>query len=184
MIEEWKDIRGYEGFYQISSLGHVRNLAIYSFKYNRVIQRKYPRFLRQETTRDGYKRVVLSLYGKKKKYSVHRLVASAFIDNPNNYPEVNHKDECTDNNRVENLEWCTAKFNSNYGTLPQRIKERLLKNHPTAKVVNQYDMDGRLLNTYPSARKASEDFNVSPSMIERACRGQAKTAAGYRWSYA
>ncbi len=184
MIEEWRDIKGYEGFYQASNLGNIRSLAVYSFKYQRVIQRKYPRLLKPETTHDGYKRVVLSLYGKKRKFSVHRLVAASFINNPNNYPEVNHKDERTDNNRADNLEWCTASYNSNYGTLPKRIKERLAEKHPTAKVVNQYAMDGRLLNTYPSARKASEYFSVSPSMIERACRGQAKTAAGYKWSYA
>lgn len=183
MKEEWRDIKGYEGFYQASSFGNIRNLAVYSFKYKRVIARKNPRLLRPETTRDGYKRVVLSLYGKKKKYSVHRLVASAFVDNPNNYPEVNHKDERTDNNRADNLEWCTAKYNSNYGTLPKRIKERLASNHPTAKVVQQYDMEGKFIRTYPSAKKASEDCGVSPSMIERACLGKAKTAAGYKWRY-
>lgn len=183
-MEEWRDIADYNGFYQVSNFGNVRNIAVYSYKYGRVIIRKRPRLLKPETTYDGYKRVVLSLYGKKKKYSVHRLVASAFINNPNKLQEVNHKDENTMNNRVENLEWCSRKYNSNYGTLPKRISERS-KNHPSySKEVLQFSIDGDLLNKYPSINEASRMTGAPSEVIGRCCKKKARTSGGYKWVYA
>lgn len=114
MIEIWKDILGYEGLYQVSNLGNVRSL-----NYRRSGKTK----LLKQGTDNGYKRVELSKNGKKKKYWVHRLVAIAFISNPNNYKEVNHKDEDKSNNNVNNLEWCTREYNNNYGTRNKRTSE-------------------------------------------------------------
>lgn len=185
MKEVWKDVVGYEGFYEVSNLGNVRNVAVYSYKYKRVIRRKAPRMRILETTHDGYKRVLLCLYGKHKKWLVHRLVAQAFIPNVDDLPCINHKDEDTANNCVDNLEWCDWKYNSNYGTLPKRISERLAVNHPTAKAVFQYELDGTFVTAYPSLKDAARKVGkVGADMIGRACAGKAKTAAGYKWSFA
>lgn len=183
-MEEWKDVKGYEGFYQVSNKGEVRNIAVFSYKYQRVLKRKSPRPLRPEITYDGYKRVVLSLYGKKRKFSVHRLVAFAFIPNPDNLPEVNHKDENTANNVANNLEWCTAKYNSNYGTLPQRISERCKNDSRISKAVFQYSMDGSFISAYPSAKEAQRQTGANADVICRVCKGKAKQSGGFKWTYA
>ena len=104
-MEEWRDIKGYEGKYKISSYGKVKSL-----KY------KDEKLLRPSYDKDGYKQVILYNNGKGKKWFIHRLVAIHFLPNPNNLPQVNHKDEDKANNAVENLEWCTCKYNINYGT--------------------------------------------------------------------
>lgn len=184
MIEEWKDCVGFEPFYEVSNTGKIRSVAVYSHKYQRILKRPVPKLKIQETTKDGYQRVGICFYGKHFHCAVHRLVAQAFIPNPNGFPCINHKDENTQNNNVENLEWCTWKYNSNYGTLPKRISERMQANHPTAKIVFQYSIDGKFLKSYCSANEASRMIgSVSGDMITRACRGQAKTAGGYKWSY-
>ena len=125
MKELWKDIEGYEGLYQVSSLGAIRSLDRYrnrpSKSGNMYIQRYKGKVLKQ-TLNDGYFTIYLHKDGVNKFYSVHRLVAKAFIPNPNNLPQVNHKDENKQNNCVENLEWCTAKYNVNYGTAIERLK--------------------------------------------------------------
>ena len=116
-MEIWKNIVGYEGKYQISNLGRVKSLK------DRYGYRE--RILKPSTNKRGYKKVVLVKVGEKRKtFLVHRLVAEAFIPNPNNYSEVNHKDENPSNNNVDNLEWCTRKYNINYGTAIERATEK------------------------------------------------------------
>lgn len=127
MIEEWRDIKGYEGLYQVSSLGRVKHI-----KFNRI--------KRASTSR--YKMHILSKKGVKKGYPLHRLVAEAFIPNPNNYPCVNHKDENPLNNTVNNLEWCTYSYNINYGTRNDRVRAKKTKriiDLITGKVYNDID---------------------------------------------
>lgn len=111
----WRDIPNYEGLYQVSNTGRVRSL-----NYRRTAKTKVRK---QGTNKLGYKNVNLCKDGKRKGYLVHRLVAQAFIPNPNNYPVVNHKDENPSNNTVWNLEWCTQEYNINYGNCKQKIKE-------------------------------------------------------------
>lgn len=119
--EIWKDIPGYEGLYKVSNLGNVKSLKRNGIKG--II-------LKGEKDEFDYKRVTLCKKNKTKKYKVHRLVAQAFIPNPNNLPQINHKDENSKNNNVENLEWCTAKYNSNYGNHNEKIRQRMLQNNP------------------------------------------------------
>lgn len=184
MKEEWRPCKGYEGFYEVSNMGRVRSIAVYSAKYGKVIERKTPRLHKLETSRDGYKRLTLSLYGNEKHWFVHRLVALAFIPNPENLPFINHKDEDTKNNNVEDLEWCTSAYNSNYGTLPQRIRERQINSAALSKAVFQYELDGTFISAYPSQCEASRQTGVSSDMIGRACRGKAKTAGGFIFKFA
>lgn len=118
MSEVWKDIEGYEGKYQVSSLGRVRRLA-YTFKRRNkwgVCDNVISSGMMSLRNVKGYLSVKLRDETKRKHYQVHRLVAAAFIPNPDGLPEVNHKNEDKTDNRVENLEWCTRKYNTNYGT--------------------------------------------------------------------
>lgn len=126
-MEEWKDIKGYENIYQVSNLGRVKRLSY-------VVKNPGPRangsmlkfkehLLKPRKITHGYLSVMLYKNGVPKNYKIHRLVAQAFIPNLLNLPEVNHKDEDKTNNQVENLEWCTHIYNSNYGTRPKRIGE-------------------------------------------------------------
>ena len=112
MEEIWKDIEGYEGKYQVSNLGRVRSL-----NYHRM---GITKLLKARKDKDGYNMAFLVRSGYNRPVGVHRLVAQAFIPNPNNYPCVNHKNEVKDDNRVENLEWCTVRYNTLYGTGVQR----------------------------------------------------------------
>ena len=122
--EIWKPIEGYEGLYEVSNTGRVRSIDRYDsrnhFRRGRILKLSY------DTV--GYLIVGLHSNGKKKTYLVHRLVAPAFIPNPDNLPQVNHRDEDKTNNRVENLEWCDSKYNLSYGTRNIRIRETLIKN--------------------------------------------------------
>lgn len=118
--EVWKDIKGYEGFYQISNTGKVRSLDRELLKSNGVIETRKGQLMSQIKDKDGYMRVALRKIDFRITFGVHRLVAEAFIKNPSNLPEVNHKDEDKENNYVNNLEWCTAIYNINYGTAIER----------------------------------------------------------------
>lgn len=125
MQEIWKDIPNYEGLYQVSNLGRVKVLDRYvnsGIKDNNKVKRK-EQILKQYMKR-GYFQVTLIHNNQRHYFNVHRLVAIAFIPNPNKYPQVNHKDENKLNNFVDNLEWCDAKYNCNYGTRNSKIYNR------------------------------------------------------------
>ena len=118
MDEIWKDIEGYEGYYQVSNKGRIKGIRlVYQYTEERILKP----FSNQKGR--GYLKVKLIKNGTGKYAYVHRLVAQAFIDNPNHYTEVNHKDENPKNNTVENLEWCTRSYNMSYGTIQDRRRE-------------------------------------------------------------
>ena len=168
-MEIYVDIKGYEGLYQVSNKGNVKSLIS-----NKGTKRE--KILNPIIGR-GYNRVRLFKNKQNRLYSVHRLVAEAFLPNPNNYPCVNHKDECKTNNNVENLEWCTHKYNSNYGTSIQRQIE--IKNKKTY----QYDKQYVLLAVYDSVKQASDETNIDHRFIASCCRGEHKTCKGFIFSY-
>lgn len=168
--ETWKPVVGYEGLYEVSSKGNVRNL-----KTGRVLKLIY--------STNGYARVNLtSAYNDKTKQTmklVHRLVAQAFIPNLKNLSDVNHKDEIKTNNNLDNLEWISHRDNMNYGTR----NERMAKSN--SKPIQQLDLKTRLIiATYSSIKEAGLSTGISRSTISKAARGKCKTAGGYKWKIA
>ena len=124
MIEEWRPVVGYEGLYEVSNIGRVRSIDRYVKTCYGSYRLHKGKVLSPGIRPDGY--LVVSL--QYRMFRVHRIVAEAFLPNPDNLPQVNHKDEDKSNNRVDNLEWCTAKYNNNYGTARIRAKETAIKN--------------------------------------------------------
>lgn len=159
--EIWKDVVGYEGLYQVSNLGDVKSL----FRYKKV--------LKPIKSNHGYLKVNLYKEHKHKLVNVHKLVAEAFLDNPNNYKYINHKDENKTNNNVENLEFCSFYYNLMYGTRVQRIAE---KNN---KPILQFDLDGNFIKEYESITQASKELNNSLNNISQCCLGRSRTSKGY-----
>lgn len=184
LVEEWRPIEGFEGLYEVSNLGNVKSVERYVFHL-----RYGKKFIKEKIRKPidsgiGYLQVVLFKNGKRKNHLVHRLVAEAFISNPNNLPQVNHKDEDKTNNNVNNLEWCTSKYNNNYGTAKARISEKHI-NHPSmSKVVFQYTLNGKLIAEFPSTHEAERRTGVNRGNICSCCRGNYKSAGGYKWKYA
>lgn len=171
MKEIWKDIKGYEGEYMVSNYGNVLSL----------LGRK-PRILKFRKTKRGYHRVSLHAHNDT---LVHRLVAEAFIDNPQNLPEVNHKDECPNNNNVNNLEWCSHKYNVNYGTCQQRARLKQSLTHPQ-HLREKFNKKVLCVETgvvYISINDASRSTGVSRVTISKVCRGIRKTSGGYHWKF-
>ncbi len=166
MTEIWKDIKGYEGLYQVSSLGNIKSLKFNKEKI--LIKRIQP---------NGYENVILYSKGEGITKRVHRLVAEAFIPNPDNLPEVNHKNENKMDNRVENLEWCNRSYNYNYGTPKQK------KNNKKSIIIQQYSLNNELIKEYPSIMEIERLMNYANSNIISCCRGKYKQAYGYIWKY-
>lgn len=172
--EIWKDIKGYEGLYQVSNLGRVKSLER-NIKGRRGITRIKEKILNLVQDKDGYFIVTLCNNGKQKTCKVHRLVGETFIKNPNNFPQINHKDENKQNNKVSNLEFCTQKYNTNYGTA---IERRCKK---TRKKVKQFDLQGNFINSFESVTKAEKSLGIKH--IYDCCNGKLKTCGGYIWRY-
>lgn len=193
MKEIWKDIAGYEGKYQVSNLGRVRSLDRYSWNgYKYWLQRG--KILKASSQKSGYLFVTLSKAGKTKPYRVHRLVAQAFIPNPNGWPQVSHKDEDVTNNKVENLEWCTAEYNINYGNHNQKIAKTLKQpkyqkiaienGRKASKPVIQLTLDGKIVKYYNSQSEAARKNNIKSGGISDCCNKKIKYYEGYLWEFA
>ena len=175
MVEEWRDIiiekngvvYNFEGKYQVSNYGRVRSL---NYRQTGEI-----RVLKLRKRKDGYLEIGLCKIGKKQEmFKVHRLVATAFIPNPHGLPEVNHIREFDkEDNSVDNLEWCDRKYNMNYGTRIERVKEKQSKKVvciETSKV-------------YLSILDVERKLGLDQSNISKCCKGKYKTAGGYHWKY-
>ena len=168
--EEWKPIPGYEGLYEVSNYGRVRS---YQLDSNGKIL---------STGKDGSGYCFVNLYkdGKAKKHcTVHRLVAEAFIPNPSNFPQVNHKDECKKNNYFGNLEWCSSAYNNSYGTRTRRIAEKI------SKPVVQLEKKGNFIAEFESLREASRRTGIASISICSCCKHKPgyKSAGGFLWIY-
>lgn len=162
--EEWKDIKGYEGLYQVSNLGEVKRF--YKTREEKIIK----------PFKDKYGYLVVNLYreGKSKTIKVHRLVANAFLENYDNLPCINHKDENKQNNNVKNLEFCTCAYNNTYGSRLEKIRKKVL----------QFDKQGNLIQEWDSISRVNKAFKIKGSSISEVCKGKRKSCKGYIWKYA
>lgn len=167
MQEIWRDIEGYEGLYQVSNMRRVKSLG------NEFSRKE--KILKPRKSKDGYLQLQLHKEGECKDYRVHRLVGQAFLENPEELPEINHKDEDKINNCVENLEWCSSKYNKNYGTRNKRVSKSLSK--PLMCVETN--------EIFNSAQEAQEQTGIDASSIGK-CANHRKyfhTARRLHWQY-
>lgn len=165
-MENWRPVRGYEGLYEISDKGRVRSLP-----RNGTVLRK--RILKPHLLKSGYWQVELSMDNKMHGYRVHRLVAAAFIPNPENKLQVNHIDGDKENNCVENLEWVTRSENQLHACY-------VIKTQKMSTVL-QKDMDGNTIKKWYGVSRAARAVGIGPPDIYRCCRGARPSAGGYRW---
>ena len=172
--EIWVDIPNYEGLYQVSNFGNVKSLSRCVRIHDKLggHRKKKEYLLRLNVCKNGYLRVNLTKDYSTKHFLVHRLVAKAFLPNPKALPQVNHKDENKINNRVDNLEWCDAKYNSNYG---ERTKKSSTSKH---KSVKQYDMQGNFIREFGSLKEAWASIGMR--FCQKDCI-EGKSVAGYQW---
>lgn len=159
-MEVWKDIEGYEGLYQVSNLGRVKNS-------------RTGRILKFGKHKNGYLQVILCKNGKTKHYYIHRLVAKTFIPNPQNKPEVNHIDENKENNHVENLEWVTHNENMKYGTRTLRVGKA--RSIPVICIETGIE--------YYGVRECARQMGLQNSTIIKVLKGKRKTCGGYTFKY-
>ena len=181
MEEVWKSIEGYEGLYQVSNKGNVKSLNYHNTKKEKVLKPEIA---------NGYKRVTLYKNKIIKRFLVHRLVANAFLPNTHNYSCVNHKDECKTNNVVTNIEWCSHKYNNNFGTRNKRagkaISKAMTNNPKRSKSVGAFK-DGKLVLSFPSTKEAGRQ-GFDNSSVSKCCRNCYNRIGnnvykGFVWSY-
>lgn len=161
MVENWKDVVGYEGLYEVSNFGNVR---------------RGNRLLSPGVGSNGYPLVTLSKNGKTRSTTVHRLVATAFIPNPHGYPFINHRDETRTNNHVDNLEWCTPRYNNVYGNA--KLKDAAVKSRPVEQLLS-----GVVVKRWSSTKEAARAGYWS-GCISECCNKKRLTHKGYEWRWA
>lgn len=180
--EKWKPIKGYEGLYEVSNLGRINSL--YGGQSNKG------GILKAAKDKKGYERICLTKNGQKRNYSVHRLVALTFIDNPHNKPQVNHIDGVHSNNSLLNLEWVTSSENHKHAwdnklrTFTVDQEKHLRDMHSKQSVeVCQYDLNGKYIRSWKSISTASNELNIHHSNIVSACKLLTNSAGGFQWRY-
>ena len=178
MIEEvWRDINGYEGYYQVSSEGRVKSLERTFINKSGRKRTVKERILKPAFDGWGYLIVTLCAGGKRKNLMVHRLVCEAFNDNRDEKPEVNHINEIKTDNRACNLEWCTRRENLNHGTRNERSAKTL------SKPICQYTLDEKIVKTWASLTEVKRQTGFGQSHISQVANGKRKQAYGFIWKY-
>ena len=194
--EIWKDIKGYEGLYQVSNFGRVKSLKRNRIGKNNSQVPVIERIRKQSKDKEGYLRINLCKDDKYKWHLVHRLVAETFIPNPDNLPCVNHKDENKQNNVVwinedgsidydkTTIEWCSYSYNNTYGTRLNRVSEKQL-NGKKSKPVYQYDLEGNFIKEWDSLNEIRRTKQFDSCLIGRCCNNKPyhNTAYGYIWKF-
>ena len=177
MEEIWKPVRNYEGLYEVSNMGRVKSLE--RMKRNSRGYYKTPeKILKAEKNNStGYLQLHLYKEGKRKLCYVHRLVATAFCENPMGYDEINHKDEDKTNNMAENLEYCSRSYNCTYNGLAKRTGKKI------SKPVYSIDKESGLVTYWESAREAGKVLDIDSSHITKCCKGKMKSIGGFYWHY-
>lgn len=175
MEELWKDIRGYEGLYQVSTTGKIKSL-----NYN---HRKIEKKRKLDKSNKGYLCVLLCKDGIHKKRSVHRIVAETFIPNQRNLPQVNHIDGNKENNCVNNLEWCTNGYNEKHAYKLRLKKKNYGKKNGMAKSVIQYDLDNNFIAEYQTINEAHQKTKIAVDTIIRSCKNKTKRHNKFIFKY-
>ena len=160
---EWREVKEYSN-YEVNQLGEIRH-------------KKRQKILKPRDNNGGYQYVNFKINGKNTNFAVHRIVANAFIPNPNGYTEVNHKDYNKKNNCVDNLEWVSSSQNKQHFYLKQENKKT------RGKAVNQYTKEGIFLKTFDSVSDAAKELGCCVAAISNCCLGRTKTSQGFRWSF-
>lgn len=168
--EMWRDVVGYEGLYEVSNAGSIRNALTKKIR-------------KQFINKDGYEKVQLRKNGVPKNHFVHRLVALSFVCNPDNLTEINHKDENKLNNNADNLEWCTRSYNVNYGLRIEKFRLSMKNNPSVSKQTKAYNENGLELFSFPSANEASRVTGIPATTIRSCAIGKLKKAGGLVWRY-
>lgn len=175
-IEWWRFIPGFDCKYMVSDYGRVLSL-----NYMRTGKIK----ILKQNIKGKYLCVSLHINGKLKTPHIHRLVAEAFIENPNKLPCINHKNEIKTDNRACNLEYCDWKYNINYGTRTEKVSKKLTNRSDISTPVKQYTPDGEFVDLYPSIREAARQVpKGNASNISQCCKGKTKSSVGFIWKYA
>lgn len=185
MIEEiWVPIDGLEGYYEVSNKGHIRSLDRILHGCYGSMQLKRGQIMKPIKMKNGYLAQGFYYNGKHRQYYIHRLVAKAFIPNPNNLPEINHKDENKENNCVENLEWCDHTYNIRYGGTRNKIGRT--HREKAVRPVIQKCIDGTIFAIYRNANVAMEVTKIDASAILKVCLGRSRfnTAGSFLWEFA
>lgn len=164
MMEIWKDIKNYEGLYQVSNLGNVKSLP-----KMHGIRKGNEKILKPTINSKGYLRVQLSKNKSIKQCLVHRLVAETFIENIDNLPQINHIDKNKLNNKIDNLEWCSCQYNIDYSL---------------SKEINQYDLKGNFIRQWKSILEASRYLKIADTNIGMCCKNKYKQVGGFIFKYA
>lgn len=172
---KWKEIKGYEGKYIVSNYGEIVSLPRYKQNHNKKQYVQPKDILKYINNKNGYTYVFLCNNSKYKNIRLHKIVATAFIPNPKNLPQINHIDGNKQNNRVDNLEWCTASEN-----IKHAYKMGLVKNNNKIKV-KQYNIKGELVNSFNSISEASNKTGVSAGAISMCINNKRKTANKFIW---
>lgn len=171
MVEEWKDISGYEGYYQVSNLGNVKSLDRTILQNNGVTINPKGKQLKQHLNHKGYPEVNLTRGGKAKGFRIHRLVAIAFIPNTDNKPEVNHINCIKTDNSVDNLEWVTGVENIRHA-FQNGLIDRTKMDIKTKLEVEKYCLSGELIETYESVAEAARKNNICHASVSYCCHGK------------
>lgn len=193
MEEIWKDIKGYKGLYQVSNLGRVKSLERYQQNHSKL-QKVEEKLKTIHTKSNGYQYVQLYKDNIMKNLHIHRLVAQAFIPNPENKPQINHIDGNKQNNNIDNLEWSTSNENNKHKwdiglQKPSKKQSIITKGNNRkykSKPIDQLDLNGNYIRTWLNAHEASRQLGIDRSTISQCCRGgrRNKTAGGYKWRFA
>lgn len=183
LVEEWRPVVGYEGLYEVSDCGNVRSLDTFVRTKGGVLRLAKGRIRKLQRDDDGYMRV--ELYGGKKPklVGVHRLVAEAFIPNPDNKEQVDHINGVRDDNRIENLRWFTLEENNSTDLAKSRKSKSAFERNDNKKIVYQYTMDGEFVAKYNSTMEVERKNGFKRASISRCCNKKQKTAYNYKWSY-